>query len=87
MPVVELLNGEQEEEEEKACGQCHEKRTCSQCSLKVTWLLQSKKKPGFSHLLLCCAIADMGLIKFWPKESHFCFLVSFLRCYSVYEET
>lgn len=44
MPVVEKLNGETEEVKEEGCGQRHEKQTWSRCSLKVTLLLQKKKK-------------------------------------------
>lgn len=86
MPVLEELNGEQEEVKEEGCGQCHEKQTWSRCSLKVTLLLQQKTKPhknGFSHFLYVCAIMDTELIKFWPKESC-CFC--FLRCHGVYEK-
>ena len=62
------LEGEQEEVKGEGCGQCHEKLTQSRCSLKVTLLLQQKKK-GFSHFLHFSAITDTDLIEFWPKES------------------
>ena len=83
MPVVEELNGEQEEVMEEGCEQHHEKGMYSQCSLKVTWLLQQKThahKNGFFHFLVFYAITDMDLIKFWAKESCcFCFFAFLLK--------
>lgn len=60
MLVVEL-NGEQEEVKEEGCGQRREKQMRSQCSLKVTLLLQEKNthtKNSFSHFLHFCTIKD-----------------------------
>lgn len=80
MPVVEELNGEQEEEKEEGCGQHHEKGMYSQCSFKVTWLPQQKKihtKNGFFHFLLFYAITDTALIKFWYKKKAAVFVLFF----------
>lgn len=81
------LKGEQEKVKE-GCGQCHEKLTWSQGSLKVTLHLQKKKKKkDFSHFLYFCVITDTDLINSDQKKADvFVFWGFFLKMPCVYEK-
>lgn len=88
MPVVEELNGEQEKVKEEGCGQCHEKQTWSWCSLKVTLLLQKKKKSTYTQkwifsFSICLDHYRHRFDKVLAKRK-LCFY--FLRCHGVYEK-
>ena len=90
MQVVLGLEAGQEEVTEEGCGQCHEKLMQSWCSLKVTLLLQQKEKkkkrifPFPTSLHHYRHRLDKVLTE--RKLLGFSFLVSFLKCHSVYEE-